>query len=36
MDDREFEKLLEILQEMNKNLERGLDKISDQVEKLQD
>lgn len=36
MDDREFEKLLEILQEMNKNLERGLDKISDQVEKLRD
>lgn len=36
MDDREFEKLIEELREMNKNIERGFEKVSNQIEKLRD
>lgn len=34
MEDREFEKLLELLQDMNRNLEKGLDKIAEEVKEL--
>ncbi len=36
MDDREFERLLDVLKDMNRNLERGLERISHQIEKLRD
>ena len=34
MDDREFEKILEVLQDMNRNLEKGLEKIANEVKEL--
>ncbi len=34
MEDREFEQLLELLRDMNRNLEQGLEKIADQVKEL--
>lgn len=36
MDDREFEKILEVLRDMNRNIERGFEKVSNQIEKLRD